>query len=92
MIRNFKHKGLERFYKTGNVKGINSAHAKRIKVRLTYLNIARTLEELPPQWKCHPLYEDLEGCQAIWATPQWRIVFRFEEGEFCDVDYMQYHG
>lgn len=92
MIRNFKHKGLERFYKTGNVKGITGTHAKRIKARLAYLNISNTLEDLPSQWKCHPLYKDLEGCHAIWVSGAWRIVFRFEDSAFCDLDYMQYHG
>ena len=92
MIRNFKHKGLERFYKAGDVKGINSAHAKRLKARLAYLNIAKTVEDLPTQWKCHLLYKELEGRHAIWVNAQWRIVFRFEDGDFCDVDYVQYHG
>ena len=92
MIRNFKHKGLQRLYQSGDTRGIISSHAKRILIRLDRLNRIQVLEDLPSEWKCHPLHRELEGNYAIWVNAQWRILFRFEEGEFCDVDYLQYHG
>lgn len=91
MIRNFKHKALQRLYLTGNSKGIVPAHIDRILARLERLDNSNSMDELPKEWKCHPLFKDLEGCHAIWITPQWRIVFRFKNGEFCDIDYVQYH-
>jgi toxin HigB-1 len=30
MIISFKHKGLERFYKTGSASGIQAAHSRRL--------------------------------------------------------------
>lgn len=91
-IRNFKHKGLQRFYQSGDTRGIMAAHAKRILIRLDRLNRIQVLEELPSGWNCHPLHRELGGQYAIWVNAQWRIIFRFENGEFCDVDYVQYHG
>jgi len=92
MIRNFKHKGLERLYLSGSTKGINPAHARRIIVRIETLDALDSLEDLPSEWKCHPLYKELEGFYAIRLSGAWRIIFRFEEGTVFDVDYVQYHG
>jgi proteic killer suppression protein len=92
VIRNFKHKGLQRFYLSGDTRSITGSHAKRILIRLDRLNRINNLEELPTEWKCHALHRELEGFHAIWLTGAWRIIFRFEDGEFCDIDYLQYHG
>lgn len=92
MIRNFKHKGLERLYLSGSAKGINPAHARRIMVRIEALDAAVSLEDLPTEWKCHPLHKELEGFYSIRLSGAWRIIFRFEDGNVSDVDYVQYHG
>lgn len=91
MIASFRHKDLQRLYLTGNAKGIVPAHVRRILVRLERLELAQSLAELPPEWKCHPLHDDLEGFYAIAINGPWRLIFRFEDGAFCDVDYRQYH-
>lgn len=41
MIKSFKHKGLERFFKTGSTKGIQAKHANKLKIQLTLLNQAK---------------------------------------------------
>jgi len=92
MIRNFKHKGLERLYLSGSAKGINPAHARWIMVRIEALDAADSLEDLPVEWKCHPLHKELEGFYSIRLSGAWRIIFRFEDGNVSDVDYVQYHG
>jgi proteic killer suppression protein len=91
VIRNFKHKGLQRLYLKGEAKGVMSAHAKRLQVRLERLDISNSVDELPVEWKCHALSGEMKGHYAISLSAQWRLVFRFEDGEFCDVDYAQYH-
>lgn len=42
MIISFKHKGLERFYRTGNTVGIQAKHAARISRILARLDSAET--------------------------------------------------
>jgi hypothetical protein len=47
MIRNFKHKALQRLYLTGNSKGIVSAHIDRILAGLERLDNSKSMDELP---------------------------------------------
>ena len=41
MIKRFRHKGLERFYSTGNKSGIEAKHEKRLRLILARLDAAR---------------------------------------------------
>ncbi len=62
MIKSFKHKGLEKFFKTGSTKGIQAIHKDRIEVILSTLNVMSSLEPLSaPSYKLHPLKGDLKG-------------------------------
>jgi toxin HigB-1 len=38
VIKTFRHKGLEAFFRTGNKAGIQPAHARRLRVQLTALD------------------------------------------------------
>ncbi|NLY25973.1 MAG: hypothetical protein GX049_00240 [Alcaligenaceae bacterium] len=40
MIKSFRHKGIELFFRTGSKAGIQSRHAPRLQVQLTALNAA----------------------------------------------------
>jgi proteic killer suppression protein len=40
VIRRFRHKGLERFFRSGDTSGINAQHAARLRRLLTTLNIS----------------------------------------------------
>ncbi|HQT26828.1 MAG TPA: type II toxin-antitoxin system RelE/ParE family toxin, partial [Burkholderiales bacterium] len=54
MIKSFRHKGLEAFYKTGSLAGIQEIHAKRLREQLTALNVAHAPEDLSrPGWRLH---------------------------------------
>lgn len=56
MIKNFRHKGLERFFKTGSKAGIQAHHANRLRVMLTRLDVARRAEDMDaPGWRLHLL-------------------------------------
>lgn len=46
MIKIWKHKGLRKFFETGNRSGINTAHEKRLKIILQRLNAATKLEDM----------------------------------------------
>jgi proteic killer suppression protein len=39
----------------------------------------------------HPLRGDLRGFWAITVLANWRIIFRFAEGNAFDVDLVDYH-
>ena len=46
VITSFKHKGLQRFYETGNAAGVQTAHQKRLRMQLTALDTAQTIDDM----------------------------------------------
>ena len=92
MIKSFKHKGLEKFYTRGSVAGIQPAHATRIRDRLAFLNAAHVIEDMDkPGYRLHKLKGDREGLWSITVSGNWRIVFRFADGDAFIVNYEDYH-
>ena len=82
MIRSFKHKGLEKFFTTGSTAGIRPTHKTRIEERLQALHTAFTIEDMNiPGWRLHPLKGDRKGQWAITVSGNWRIVFKFMDGD-----------
>ena len=92
MIKSFKHKGLQLFYETGSTKGIQSEHVKKIRMRLVALDTAQELDDLKlPGFNLHPLHGDRDGTWSIKVNGNWRITFRFENGDVYIVNYEDYH-
>ncbi len=60
MIKSFKHKGLEAFFKTGSIKGIQAMHGLKIKRILSALNVMTSLNALEI-YKLHPLKGSMKG-------------------------------
>lgn len=64
----------------------------RVEEILSILDAAESIEELDiPGYRLHPLTGNLKGLWSIRVTGNWRIVFRFENGEASDVDLIDYH-
>lgn len=92
MIRSFAHKGLERFFRTGSIGGIQAKHAQKLRLILQLLQRAKTVEDLNfPGSHLHPLKGDKKGLWAVRVSGNWRITFRFDEGDAEIVDYQDYH-
>lgn len=92
MIRGFVHKGLERYFTTGSQAGIQSMHAKRLRLILALLDKARALADVDaPGLRLHALKGDMTGLWAVTVQANWRVVFRFEDGDVYVVDYVDYH-
>jgi len=92
MIQGFKHKGLERFFLTGSLAGIQAKHAARLNLQLSTLNQAATVDDMSVAgWNLHPLKGDLKGHYAVKVNGNWRLTFRFESGHAYIVDYQDYH-
>lgn len=91
MIKTWKHKALQRFFEEGDTRRIDQKLQKRIAERLTVLNKARTIDELNvPGWNCHRW----QGDKTIWSisvSGNWRILFRWSNGEVHDVDLVDPH-
>lgn len=92
MITSFRHKGLEAFFRTGNQAGIRPVHANRLRQMLTALNAAETPNDLMrPSWRLHRLTGDRAGYLAMTVQANWRLVFRFSDGNIELLDYLDYH-
>ena len=92
MIRTFRHKGLERFFLAGSKSGIQPQHAGKLRLQLTALEHATTPGDMnAPGWKLHRLSGDLAGFFSVSVSGNWRLIFRFEEADAVDVDYVDYH-
>lgn len=92
MIKSFTHKGLEKFFTTGSLAGIQAMHAKRLRLILALLNDAAQLDDLSaPALRLHTLKGELTGFWAVTVQANWRVIFRFEDGNVYVVDYLDYH-
>ena len=59
---------------------------------LARLNIAEDSKALSlPGWNLHPLKGELKGFWSVKVTGNWRIIFRFEDGNALDVNLVDYH-
>jgi proteic killer suppression protein len=92
MIIGFRHKGLEAFYRTGSVKGIQPVHARKLGMILAMLDMANGPEDLNVSaLRLHPLKGDLKGYWSAWVNGNWRVTFRFVETDVELVNYQDYH-
>lgn len=92
MIENFKHKGLRLFYEEDDSSKLQPHHVEKIRRILYRLDEAEAIEDLNLiGWKLHQLSGNLNGFWAIKVNGNYRIMFRFEDGNAFDVDYIDYH-
>ncbi len=87
-----RHKALRRFHLTGERKGLSAVMLARLEERLSVLAVAVEPGELNlPGYRLHALTGRRAGWWSIWVTANWRLVFRFVDGEAVDVDLVDYH-
>lgn len=93
MIRSFQHKGLEKFFATGETKGIQASHAKRLRLILGVLDALTSLDDFKqyPSLELHPLKGNMKGFWAVKVSGNWRVIFRWKSPDVNDVDYLDYH-
>jgi toxin HigB-1 len=92
MIKHFRHKGLERLFASGDTRGVNAQHAKRLRRMLLALHTATSPQNMDiAGYRLHQLKGDLRGMWAVSVSGNWRLVFRFEGEHAMDVDLVDYH-
>ena len=92
MIISFAHKGLEKFFLTGNMQGIQAQHAAKLARLLDRLDAAAKVEDMGfPGSGLHPLKGDLRSHWSVKISGNWRLTFRFENGDAHIVNYQDYH-
>lgn len=93
MIKTFADKRTKGLYDTGKAKHFPADVAKRAARKLEYVDLSVTLDDLrtPPGNRLHALEGDRKGQHSISINDQWRICFRFEDGDAYDVEVCDYH-
>lgn len=92
-LRSFRHKGVKRFYRHNDRRGVPADQVKRLRFGLTALEGAERVSDLEvmPGWQLHRLNGEFEGYWSIRVNGNWRLVFRFDGGYVCDLDLIDYH-
>ena len=92
MIRRLRHRGLKRLYERDDHRGLNAGHLEKILRILARLDQASKPENMDlPGYRRHPLKGEYSGFWSVTVQANWRIIFRFEDGDATDVDYLDYH-
>ncbi|WP_089934918.1 type II toxin-antitoxin system RelE/ParE family toxin [Candidatus Entotheonella palauensis] len=92
MIEHIKHRGLRRLYERGDKSRLRPDIADKAERFLTFLDQAMTVEELDlPGFGLHSLTGNLQGFWSVSVSRNYRIIFRFEDGNAFDVDLVDYH-
>jgi proteic killer suppression protein len=92
VIRAFRHKGLERFFTSGDGKKIDAKQRDRIQRILDRLDACAKPEDLNlPGFDFHTLKGDRKGTYSVSVSGNWRITFRHEAGDATEVNLEDYH-
>jgi len=93
MIRTFSDKRTEQIFEGIVVKRFDISLQKKALRRLRYIDAAEKIDDLRilPSNKLEKKGGDLRAFYAIWVDTQWRIIFRWKNGNADDVQLVDYH-
>ncbi len=92
MIESIRHRGLRRVYERGDSRYLTAQHIEKIEDILGRLDVATDTSEMDiTGYRLHQLRGDRVGHWAVRVSRNWRITFRFENGNVYDVDLVDYH-
>lgn len=93
MIRSFADKNTERLLLRENVKRFDRKLQRAALRKLILLDEAESLEDLrvPPGNRLEKLTGDRDGQYSIRINDQWRVCFRWSEGDAYEVEITDYH-
>jgi toxin HigB-1 len=93
MIRSFADAETERLFVTGRSRRLPREIMRRAAMRLRQLDAATRIDDLrlPPSNRLEALKGDRAGRHSIRINDQWRICFRFADGDAFEVEIVDYH-
>jgi len=92
VIRSFKDRDTARLFDDELVVRFRAIE-RQARRKLLYLHRARTIQDLnvPPGNRLEALRGDRKGQHSIRINDQWRICFRWKDGDAYDVEIVDYH-
>ena len=95
MIKSFRHKGLERFFLTDDLSGIQPKHADKLRRILDRLHAAKQPKDMAlPGYRLHSYQGNKKGEPKTWSVDvsgNWRVTFVFVGDDAEVVDYIDPH-
>lgn len=94
MIRSFKNEAARAAWERRFVKGVPQEALRVGKRKLLQLHNASALGDLraPPGNRLEALTGDRRGQYSIRINAQWRVCFRWRDGDAFDVEIVDYHA
>jgi proteic killer suppression protein len=92
-IRGFRHKGLKRLFDDDDTRAVPASSVSKLRDMLAAIDTASAVEDVAlfPGWRLHRLKGDLAGRWSLTVSGNWRVIFRFEDGDAFDLDLVDYH-
>lgn len=93
MIKSFKCKDTSKILEGFYSKKLPPEIQNRALIKLRQIDVALNMEDLinPPSNHLEALCGSIKGQFSIRINDQWRICFKFENGEVTDVEIVDYH-
>ncbi len=93
MIKSFLDKNTEELFKRNKVKKLPSTILRVAYRKLVLVDAACSVEDLriPPGNRLEKLSGNLSGKYSIRINNQWRVVFRWKDGNAYEVEIIDYH-
>lgn len=92
MLRSFRHRGLKRLYERGDATRLPADQVERVLLVLADLESAKGPGDMNvPGYRLHRLRGDLREFWSVSISGNWRIIFRLEDGDAYDLDFVDYH-
>ena len=93
MIKTFADRRTQELFVSGSAGRFPPHIAARALRKLEYVDLATCLDDLkvPPGNRLHRLKAERSGQHVIAVNDQWRVCFRFVDGDAFDVEICDYH-
>lgn len=93
VIKTFPDRTTEELFRVGSTRRVPADITRRALRKLEAINAAAQVTDLrvPPGNRLHALKGDRVGQHAISVNDQWRIRFRFQDGDAYEVEPCDYH-
>jgi proteic killer suppression protein len=93
MIISFRSKETKKIWEGERVKGLSTDLQEMTRRKLRMLNNSQTTVDLqiPPSNRLEKLKGKLKDFYSIRVNDQWRIIFKWDNGNALDVEIVDYH-
>jgi toxin HigB-1 len=93
VIRTFRDRDAHAVFQGEFVKRLDRRIQQRAREKLKYLDSAADLRDLmtPPSNQLESLKGDRQGQHSIRVNKQWRVCFKWKDGDAFDVEIVDYH-